>query len=109
MKPKHFNIFRRREAVANSDPQRECAVANAADVPMEESGGDGWFKISPYGVFPGVSANRQQFFGKPQADAIVAEFDSLRGKLGRMFRGLPVYIGHPDVDPKTYTDHRRLG
>lgn len=114
MKPKFLNfifalVFHRREAVANSDT-REAAIANAfsADEPMEENT-DGWFKVSPYGTFRGKTPARPQHFTEDCAKRMVGEFNSLRGKLGRMFRGIPIYIGHPDVDPTIWTDDRRLG
>ncbi len=99
-----------RESVANSTPAatgREHAVANAADLPLDEV--DGWFKISPFGIFNGRQPGRPQHFGQPQAEAIEQEFNSLRGRLGRMFRGIPIYRGHPDVDPEVWSDDRRLG
>lgn len=97
-----------REAIAND--AREAAVANALSEtePMEESS-DGWFKVSPYGVFRGKTPGRPQHFTEDAAQRMVAEFNSLRGKLGRMFRGIPIYAGHPDVDPTIWTDDRRLG
>lgn len=97
-----------RESMAND--AREAAVANAfgADEPMEDNS-EGWFKVSPYGTFRGKTPGRPQHFGKEQADRMVAEFNSMSGKLGRLFRGVPIYIGHPDVDPTIWTDDRRLG
>jgi hypothetical protein len=97
-----------REAIANDG--RETAIANAFSEtePMEEAA-DAWFKVSPYGVFRGKTPGRQQHFSEDAAKRMVAEFNSLRGKLGRMFRGVPIYIGHPDVDPTIWTDDRRLG
>jgi len=113
MKPKFLNsifavVFHRREAIAND--AREAAIANAfaETEPMEEST-DGWFKVSPYGTFRGKTPGRPQHFTEDAAKRMVAEFNSLRGKLGRMFRGVPIYIGHPDVDPTIWTDDRRLG
>lgn len=104
-----LNAFQR-ESVANSataTATREHAVANAAELPIDEI--DGWFKISPYGVFSGRMPGRPQHFGRPQAAAIEEEFNSLRGKAGRLFRGIPIYRGHPDVDPEIWQDDRRLG
>jgi hypothetical protein len=99
---------RRRETIANDDQGRETAEANAADAPID--GDDtGWVKISPFGTFPGSRPGRPQIFTETEANAIVADFNSIRGRLGRMFRGAPVYIGHPDQQPDLYTDHRRLG
>ena len=36
-------------------------------------------------------------------------FKSTKDRLARLWRGLPVYVGHPDLDPKTYPDHRKYG
>jgi hypothetical protein len=102
-------LFFRREAVANSDG-RETAVANAwapDDAAAEEDGG--WFKISPYGVFPGKTPGRPQHFSEAQARDVVGEFNSVLGRLGRLFRGIPIYRGHPDVDPVIWPDDRRIG
>jgi hypothetical protein len=79
-------------------------IANAA--PMV--GGD-WELIAPYGDFPTADRKRVQRFGKPQAEAMVATFNSVWHRLGTLFRGVPIFHGHPDVDPKTWTDDRRLG
>jgi Mu-like prophage I protein len=109
MKPIFLTKIMRRESVANSDA-REAAIANAFSEtePMEENS-DGWFKVSPYGVFRGKTPGRPQHFTEDAAKRMESEFNSLRGKLGRMFRGIPIYIGHPDVDPTIWTDDRRLG
>lgn len=109
MKPKFITSIFKRESITNSD-EREAAVANAfsAEEPMEENS-DGWFKVSPYGTFRGKTPGRPQHFNEDAARRMVAEFNSLRGKLGRMFRGVPIYIGHPDVDPTIWNDDRRLG
>lgn len=101
----------KREAVANSAPAadaREAALANAADSPVD-GGADAWIKIAPYGTYPGTKPGRPQHFSESEANEMVAEFHSLRGKAGRLFRGVPIYIGHPDANPEIYTDHRRLG
>ena len=115
MKPNHFNSIlrrlfqrRRRESVANEITLREGAVSNAAEEPFDGTD-DGWMKIAPFGSYPGSRPGRAQNFTEVEANAMVAEFSSLRGRLGRMFRGAPVYIGHPDANPAVYTDHRRLG
>lgn len=79
-------------------------IANAA--PM--AGGD-WEMIAPYGEFPTADRKRVQKFGRPQAEAMVATFNSLWHRLGTMFRGVPIFHGHPDVDPKNWPDDRRLG
>lgn len=101
-------LFRSRESVANDVQEREGAVSNAADAPIDDVVG-GWVKIAPFGTYPGSRPDRPQHFTEAEANSMVKEFTSLRGKLGRMFRGIPIYIGHPDKDPVTYSDHRRLG
>lgn len=92
--------------------QREAAVANALD-PAEaidfSDTADGWFKISPYGQFRGKVPGRPQTIFYENATAMVEEFNSVLGKLGRAFRGVPIYHGHPDVDPEIWTDDRRIG
>lgn len=98
-----------RESVANSAAPagREADVANAADLPMEED--DGWFKISPFGTFNGRVPGRPQYFGEPQAKAIEEEFNSVYGRVKRWGQGVPIYRGHPDVDPEVWPDDRRIG
>ena len=88
---------------------REDALANAADAPIDEPTTDGWIKIAPFGTYPGSRPGRPQHFTATEANAIVAEFKSLRGRAGRLFRGIPIYIGHPDQHPELYPDQRRLG
>lgn len=66
-----------------------------------------WLQISPYGDYPNkVGLQRIQ---KPDAEAMVTAFNSLRGKVSRAFMGLPIYVGHPDVQPDKYPDKRRYG
>jgi hypothetical protein len=99
----------RRERVENSDPGREREVAaNGADASIAATE-DGWFKVSPYGVFPGTRPGRPQHFGPEEAREMAANFRSLAARIGRLFRGAPIYIGHPDVDPARWPDERRLG
>ena len=101
------NLFQRKPVAANSE--RASAIgANTEPLPD----GDGWFKVAPYGEFPLAAGNGQtlvQKFSREDADAMVAAFNSLVARAGRMFRGLPIYIGHPDVDRKAFPDERRLG
>ena len=112
MKAKILNLLlRRRENVVNSEP-REAAVANA--LPPDDAidfsdSSDGWFKIAPYGTFRGKEPGRPQVVSMDNAQAMQGEFNSLLGKLGRKFRGVPIYHGHPDVDPELWPDDRRIG
>ena len=102
-------------ALANATAEasyRETAIANALDpsdaIDFSETA-DGWFKIAPYGVFRGRTPNRMQHISQENAKLMEGEFNSLLGKLGRAFRGIPIYHGHPDVDPEIWTDDRRIG
>lgn len=102
-------LAHRREAVANkaSGDDRRAAIANAGDVSPIQKGE--WIMVAPYGDHPGRRPGRLQYFHKPQADAMVSEFNSWKAKLGRLFRGRSIFIGHPDADPVNYKDDRRLG
>jgi hypothetical protein len=109
-----FALFHR-ESIANSQAgmpasQREAAISNALD-PSEsiDFTADGWFKVSPYGEFRGKTPGRRQRVTFENAKLMESEFNSLLGSLGRKFRGVPIYHGHPDVDPTIWTDDRRLG
>lgn len=109
-----FTAMPCRESIANSAvlDVRESAIANALD-PSEaidfSEGADGWFKIAPYGTFRGKTPGRPQLVSEESARAMETHFNSLLGKLGRAFRGVPIYHGHPDVDPEIWTDDRRIG
>ena len=85
-----------------------AAVAPAAVVGGEGIGhADHWFQVSPFGRFPhrvGV-----QVFDRQAAEGIIGCFNGARARLARLWRGLPVFIGHPDLDPKTYPDGRKYG
>ena len=114
MKFKFFNRFLFRETVANSlaTAVRETAIANALDLSDAidfSDDADGWFKIAPYGEFRGKTPGRPQLVTHDSARAMEADFNSVLGKLGRTFRGVPIYHGHPDVDPEIWTDDRRIG
>lgn len=114
MKLPFIPSFLIRESAANSATSgtREAAVANSVTdveaIDFSESA-DGWFKISPYGVFRGKQPGRQQHVSIENAKLMEDEFNSLLGKLGRAFRGIPIYHGHPDVDPEIWPDDRRIG
>lgn len=71
--------------------------------------GEDWEMIAPYGDFPSADRKRTQRFNRKQAEAMVADFNSVWSKMGKMFRGVPIFHGHPDVDPANWPDDRRLG
>ena len=54
-----------------------------------------WLQLSPYGDFS--HARGLQRVDRAAAETLVAQFNSFRGRLGRLFGGIPFYIGHPDV------------
>lgn len=72
------------------------------------SGGE-WELVAPYGEHPTADRRLVQRFTKAEADAMVTAYNSLWSKLGNGFRGVPIYHGHPDVDPANWPDDRRLG
>lgn len=78
-------------------------IANAAPVDDDAE----WFQVAPYGEHPNRAG--LQIFTTAQAAAMVTSFNSLAAKVGRLFRGIPIYAGHPDVDPARWPDARRLG
>ena len=94
-------------------PENVRMIGAANDVlaiaPISEEVGhaDHWFQVSPFGRFPHRVG--MQVFDRQAANSIVARFRSARDRLARLWRGLPVFVGHPDMDPKTYPDHRKYG
>lgn len=108
MKTKYFQ---RRGVAVNTD-ERSPAYLVAANVnPMPAFEGEvpaeEWLEISPYGEFPNKKG--KQIVRRSHADRMVAAFNSLLGRAARGFRGLPIYVGHPDVDPQRWPDDRRYG
>ncbi|MDR3117378.1 MAG: phage protease [Puniceicoccales bacterium] len=68
------------------------ASLDAATCPLE--GGGAWFKLVSYGEYPHRLG--LQVVTREAAQAMADEFRSLGQRLARRFRGVPVYIGHPD-------------
>jgi hypothetical protein len=91
------------EAIAsNLDDGRSDALPNEFTVLQEE-----WVQLSPYGDFP--HARGLQRVDRAAAELMVTQFNSFRGRVGRLFGGVPFYVGHPDlpasselVDRKAY-------
>jgi hypothetical protein len=98
-----------REECHNEEISREEECHNVDEANALDADEDGWFKVSPYGEYPGKTPGRIQYFGLPEAQAMEAHFNSVAGRLGRLFRGCPIFIGHPDVDRTIWPDERRLG
>jgi phage I-like protein len=65
--------------------------------------------LSPLGDFP--HARGMQRIDAKSVAALVEDFGSLRARLGRLFVGVPFYIGHPDVPglEKEYPDRKAYG
>ena len=96
-------------ACANSKDGGETGFISACNsAPGEAITAGKWFKVSPFGEFDGGDAG-MQYFGRPEAKRMVAEFNSLVSKVARFAKGLPIFIGHPDLDRQTYPDDRQLG
>ena len=87
-------------------PKKQFTIAQSNSRAMT---GAEWELIAPYGEFPSADRKRLQVFGQTEADLMVANFNSIWKQMGNMFRGVPIYHGHPDVDPKHFPDDRRLG
>ena len=108
--PQSGSILAANEA-ASPESVRMVGAANdvLAIAPISEEVGhaDHWFQVSPFGRFPHRVG--MQVFDQQAANSIVKLFKSTRDRLARLWRGLPVYVGHPDMDPKTYPDHRKYG
>ncbi len=102
----------------NSPGARGVAVGAAinADVAsIDAQDDDGWLQLAPYGetvyLQPEGSTVKQykQVFQRDQAQKMASAFNAAAMKRGRNFRGLPVYVGHPDADPGRWPDDRRIG
>ncbi len=98
-------------AANEAEPVRMVGAANdvVAIAPLTEEVGhsDNWFQISPFGRFPHRVG--MQVFDQKAANAIVGLFNSAKDRLARLWRGLPIFVGHPDLDPKAYPDHKKYG
>jgi len=58
-------------------------------------GAEGWLQLAPYGDFPHRLG--LQRVDPAAAQAMVAGFNSIWGRLKRFFTGTPLYVGHPDL------------
>jgi hypothetical protein len=88
-------------------------VNNGGMIGMENEatvGADNWVCIAPYGDHPYRLGDQNviQRFDREAADAMVAWFNSLAGKVTRLFQGIPLFNGHPD-DPSWAAERRAAG
>ena len=69
-----------------------------------------WLLASRYGVYSNKLG--RQKVSKAIAERLVAAFETEKAAAINeqgAFEGLPVFVGHPDVEPQKYPDHRRYG
>ena len=78
------------------------------------NGEDGWKRLAHYGETDywekqadGTWRKFNQIFTKGQAVEMVGAFNTESAKAN--FRGLPIYVGHPDANPQRWPDDKRLG
>lgn len=98
-------------AIANeeADAPNEISIANL------DGGGDAMFQADlnglfiPYGEYPHKKG--LQKFTKASAEAMVGAWNSLGEKVRRVFTGVPIYVGHPDVPElrQFYPDTKAYG
>lgn len=106
-----LRLIRFGHGIAINQVMREVAFTSNA-VALQPYEGDKppteeWLQISPYGEFP--NRKGKQIVTKARADMMVVAFNSIVSRASRIFMGLPIYVGHPDVDPDRWPDDRRIG
>jgi phage I-like protein len=94
-------------AINHDVTPEEIAFGTAVNVSPIDEAQDEWTQITPYGEYPNEYGT--QVVNKEYAQDVVDAHNSLLGKLGRLFRGVPVYRGHPDARPDIWPDDRRYG
>jgi phage I-like protein len=88
---------------------RENIIENLSCLSNEFSIQADWLKI-PYGDHPHYTGAVQRLT-RAIAENLANEFNSFGARLGRLFGGLPIFVGHPD-DPKLanqYPDKKSYG
>jgi len=90
--------------------------APLAQVEGDETPREEWLLLAPYGesVYrhkqpDGSFAVLRQCVTPEGAAKMVKAFNSWTARAGRLFRGAPIYKGHPDADPQRWPDDTRLG
>lgn len=91
-------------AAAGAD---DIAFGTAVNVAPIDQADDDWINISPYGEFPNELGT--QVVDREAAESMVAVNNSFLGKLGNLFRGIPIYRGHPHQHPEIWPDDVRYG
>lgn len=88
---------------------RENIIENLSCLSNEFSIQADWLKI-PYGDHPHYTGAVQRLT-RAIAENLANDFNSFGARLGRLFGGLPIFVGHPD-DPKLanqYPDKKSYG
>ena len=83
-------------AVNDSDSGLIGAVAAFNEVfGLGQAGAQGdWIRIAPFGEWPNQVG--LQVFDRAGADTMVSAFNTAASKAATLWRGLPIYEGHPD-------------
>ena len=82
--------------------------------------GTDWALLCPYGTsaywkqepdpFGKLVWNKyDQVVERAQAEQMEAAFNQSASESGANWRGLPIFVGHPDIDPARWQDDRRMG
>ena len=82
-------------------------VSQPADNARSGGANLSWFMVAPYGRTP--SRSGVQVFDAGSAERLTAAFENAKVKAGTCWRGVPIYIGFPDLDPTSYTDPKKYG
>jgi len=90
------------EVVPLAAPACGLGLGNGFEVLQPE-----WVQLSPYGEFP--HARGLQRVDREAATGMVRQFESFAARLGRLFGGLPFYVGHPDMVAGEGIDRKAYG
>jgi phage I-like protein len=93
---------------AGSESAAIIRLSNAADSAFSILQKE-WVQLSPYGDFPHAQGLQRVSF--ESARAMESRFKSLADRAARLFAGVPMFIGHPDVPQfaTQFTDRKAYG
>ena len=82
-----------------------AAVINAED-PLPE-----WIQLAPLGEWPTRDRKNVQVFNAEACAQMVQWFDFWPRRVARLMgvNAVPVWVGHPDFDPKTWPERKQVG
>lgn len=72
----------------------DSALFGAVGAVNEAIGANEWVRVAPFGEWP--NSVGLQVFDREAADSIVSAFNTASTKAATLWRGLPIYEGHPD-------------